>query len=51
LTLQLRKKNENYFNGDDDCWIDEFISHLENKYWNKTFYYEYEHKTDSFFNI
>ena len=41
-------KNENYFNGDDDCWIDGFISHLENKYWNKTFYYEYEHKTDSF---
>ncbi len=41
-------KDENYFDGDDDCWVDGFISYLEKKYWNKTFHYEYENKTDSF---
>ena len=40
--------NALYFDGDDDCWVDGFISYLEKKYWNKTFHYEYEHKTDSF---
>ena len=29
-------------------WVDGFISYLEDKYWNKTFHYEYENKTDSF---
>ena len=29
-------------------WVDGFISYLEDKYWNKTFHFEYEHQTDSF---
>ena len=32
------------FNGDDDMWVDGFISYLEDKYWNKTFHFEYEHQ-------
>jgi len=42
-------KNEDFFNGDDECWFDSFISdYLEKKYWNKLFTLEYDDKSECF---
>jgi hypothetical protein len=42
-------KDENYFDGDDESWINDFISnYLEKKYKNKIFELDYDHKSECF---